>query len=277
MPTTLPAGSQALTVLKIGGELIESAERAAALAPAIARLASEAPLIVVHGGGRDIDAEMARRGLAKHAVDGLRVTDAPTLDAVVAALAGTVNTRLVAALVTAGVPAVGLTGADALTVRATPAPPHQAVEGRLVDLGLVGEPAGTASPRLLRDLLSLGYVPVLACLGCSDRGLLLNINADTLAAAVARQCSAGRLIIAGATAGVLAPGGATLPTLDLPLLEAMIADGRASAGMVAKLRACRDALGAGVAVSIVDGTNVASFSSARGTRMVAGALPDVMP
>lgn len=257
-----------ITVLKLGGELLESHPKAMAIAPAIGELAGEGPLVVVHGGGKDIDAEVARRGLQKQTVDGLRITDADTLDAVVAAVAGTVNTRLVAALAAHGVPGVGLTGADAVVVHATRARQHRAVDGRLVDLGLVGEPTDAAPPRLIGDLLSHGYVPVLACLGCTEEGTVLNINADTLASTLARVLRAPRLIVAGATRGVLDADGSTIDALDPPTLAAMIADGRASAGMVAKLRACRAAFAAGVAVTIVDGRDVLSFHAAPGTRLV---------
>lgn len=263
----LRASAHPFTVLKIGGELIESDAKAAALAGAIAALAADCPLLVVHGGGKDIDAEVARRGLSKQTVDGLRITDAATRDAVVSALAGTVNPRLVAALSARGVRAVGLTGADGAVVPARLAPAHQAVDGRLVDLGLVGEPTLTGMPELLLDLLLLRYVPVLACLALGEDGTLLNVNADTLAAALARTVGARRLIIAGATAGVFDADGSTIASMDLALLDAMIQDGRASAGMVAKLRACREAAVSGVNVAIVDGRDVRSFDAASGTRI----------
>lgn len=272
-PGSSPASGGALTVLKIGGELIETRERIAALVPALAALAGDGPLLVVHGGGKDIDAEAARRGLTKQAIEGLRITDDATLDAVVAALAGTVNTRLVAALAGAGVRAIGLTGADAFAVPAKRAPQHRTVDGRLVDLGLVGEPVMQKTPAVLLDLLILCYVPVVACLGCTDEGQILNINADTLAAALARSCGAARLVIAGATAGVLDADGSTIPQLDMTQLDAMIQDGRASAGMVAKLRACREAVMAGVTVSIVDGRAVTAFSAAPGTHLVGAVTP----
>lgn len=259
-------------LLKLGGELLEDATRLSALAGAVAALAREGPLVLVHGGGREIDAEMARRGLARHTVDGLRITDAATLDAVVAVVAGTVNTRLVAALAAAGVRAVGLTGADAAVVPAVEASSHRAANGRIVELGLVGQPVGESMPALLEDLLACGYVPVVACLGLGPGGQLLNVNADTFAAHLAQRCGATRLLIAGATAGVLDAGGRTIEVLDLGRLEALVADGTASAGMAAKLAACRDALLGGVAeVRIVDGRQPAGLPAAAGTRVVARA------
>jgi acetylglutamate kinase len=141
----------------------------------------------------------------------------------------------------------------------------------VVDLGLVGEPALDKPPAILLDLLILCYVPVLACLGCTDEGTVLNINADTLAAALARSCGAGRLIVAGSTAGVLDADGSTIAELDVPQLDAMIQDGRASAGMVAKLRACRQAVLAGIDVSVVDGRGAGGLASAPGTRLARAA------
>ena len=258
------------TVLKIGGELLESADRTRAIARAVAPLAGDGPLVVVHGGGREIDAECARRGIAKVAVDGLRVTDAATLDAVIAVLAGTINTRLVAALVHAGLRAVGLTGADAACVGVRKAPPHRAVDGRLVDLGLVGLPVAAHPPVLVGDLTALGYVPVLACLGSDAAGQIYNVNADTIAAHLAASCHARRLLIAGGTPGVLDADGHPLPEIDLAHLDALVADGTATAGMVAKLSACREAVLAGVQdVRIVDGRPAPALTTLTGTRIVA--------
>lgn len=260
-----------LTVLKLGGELLEpKGAGLATLAAATAALAGTGPLLIVHGGGREIDIECARRGLARRTVDGLRITDEATLDAVVAVLAGTVNTRLVAALAVQGVPAVGLTGADAGCVPAVKAPPHRAVDGRVVDLGLVGQPVGTTAPRLISDLLGGGYVPVIACLGAGDDGQVYNVNADTLASHLARACGAARLLVAGAVAGVLDREGTVVASLDLDALEALVADGTATAGMVAKLRACREALDGGVPhVQLVCGRDRDPFSGPGGTRILA--------
>jgi acetylglutamate kinase len=257
------------TVLKLGGELLEQPAALPALSAAIARLAATGPLVVVHGGGRDIDAECERRGLVKQAVDGLRVTDAATLEAVVAVLAGTLNTRLVAGLAAAGLKPVGLTGADGGLVVATPVPPHHSVSGAIVDLGLVGRPGPSSSPRLVEVLIGLGYVPVVATLGLTADGRLLNVNADTLAADLAVRLGASRLLLAGGTAGVLDADGGSLDVLDADGARAMMAGGTASAGMVAKLTAAFEALGAGVRdVRIVSGRSDDLFE-APGTRLLA--------
>ena len=252
----------ARVVLKLGGELLAEPEQRRDVAAAIDRLAAGAALVVVHGGGREVDAELARRGIAKRAVDGLRVTDAPTLEVVVAMLAGQVNTRLVAAACAAGARAVGLTAADAGVAPVVRAAPYSAADGSVVDLGFVGQPDGNGPPMLLDALCAAGFVPVVASIGAAADGQLLNVNADTLAGDLAVRFRAGRLLVAGGTAGVLDPRGETLPSIDDWTLEQLIADGRASAGMVAKLNACRYARRHGVArVEIVDG---------RGTRDLEG-------
>ncbi len=251
-------------VVKFGGELIEDRARLATVVDALSAIAaSGTPLVVVHGGGKEIDAALQTAGIAKRQVDGLRITDEPTLDIVVAVLAGTVNTRLVAALTAAGVAAVGLTGADAGCGLAQIAPPHHAVDGRLVDLGRVGVPAAESETRLLDTLVLSGFVPVVACIGATADGDLLNVNADTLAGHLAARLGARRLVIAGTTAGVLDDAGATLPLLDANAVADLVGRGTATAGMIAKLRACTDALAAGVDdVVIVDGRNRAALVAA---------------
>lgn len=241
-------------VLKLGGELIETPERLAAAARAIAR--TSGPFVIVHGGGREIDAALARAGIPKRQVDGLRVTDAATLDVVVDVLAGGVNTRFVAALVTAGVRAVGLTGADAGAVRVDRANALETTSGETVDLGYVGEPRADGDVAVLEAMCLAGYVPVVASLGLGPDGRLYNVNADTMAAHVAARLGSTRLVIAGATPGVLNAAGETIPHIDGNARRALLADGVATAGMIAKLRACDRALDAGVGeVLLVDGRN----------------------
>src|SRR5438270_14098096 len=151
-------------VIKFGGELLEDRVRLATVVDAVGDvIAAGTALVIVHGGGKEIDAALTLAGIEKRQVDGLRITDQPTLDVVVSVLAGAVNTRFVAALNAAGVAAVGLTGADANSGLATPAPLHHAVDGRLVDLGRVGVPAPESDMRLFETLLRDRFVPVVAC------------------------------------------------------------------------------------------------------------------
>jgi acetylglutamate kinase len=244
-------------VLKLGGELLESPGDLTRVARGIARLSARTPLVVVHGGGREIDAALAAAGIPKQQVDGLRITDEATLGVVVPVLAGAINTRLVAAVRRAGGRPVGLTGADAAVVTVRRAAPVATVAGARVDLGLVGHPVGNGRPQLLDDLLERGYVPVVACVAATRAGELLNVNADTLAAHVAASIGAGRLVIAGGTSGVLDDAGRTIGRLTSRQAAGLIRTGTANKGMVAKLHACRAALRAGVGdVVIANGREV---------------------
>jgi len=268
-------------VVKVGGELVEESAHLAAVVSAMAAVAAtERNLVLIHGGGREIDGALERTGISKRQVDGLRITDGPTLAVVVSVLAGVVNPRLVAALNTAGVTAVGLTGADARCVLAHVAPAHRVRDGRLVDLGRVGVPDAGSDVRLLTGLLAAGFVPVLASIGVDRDGHLLNVNADTLAGHMAARLGARRLIVAGTTPGVLGSDGRTVERLDGAGIAALIEDGTATAGMIAKLRACEHALASGVEeVTIVDGRDFDALVSASigcaprsATRIVAGGV-----
>jgi acetylglutamate kinase len=249
--------TRAPLVVKLGGELLEGARDLRRAARGIAALAARVPLVVVHGGGREIDAALAAAGIAKQQIDGLRITDAATLDVVVAVLAGGINTRFVAAIRAARGRPVGLTAADAGVATVRRAAPITSVAGARVDLGLVGQPAAGTVPVLLRDLLARRYVPVVACIGATNAGQLLNVNADTLASHLAAALGASRLVIAGGTPGVLDGQRQTIPRLTARDAARLIRSGTANRGMVAKLLACRAALARGVGdVLIVNGRAV---------------------
>lgn len=260
-------------VLKFGGELLEDRARLATVVEAVRAVVTRAPVVpvvIVHGGGKEIDAALKTAGIQKQQVDGLRITDEPTLDVVVSVLAGAVNTRLVAALNAAGVRGVGLTGADARIGLSDAAPPHRAVDGRVVDLGRVGVPAADSDTRLFDSLLRDGFVPVVACIGAGADGALFNVNADTLAGHLAARLRARRLVIAGTTPGVLDESGATVPLLDPASITRLVTGGTATAGMIAKLRACEQAIAGGVDdVVIVDGRD--------GRALAAAAAGDALP
>jgi acetylglutamate kinase len=251
-------------ILKFGGELIDDPARLQVVVDAIAQIAASGlPLVVVHGGGREIDAALKAAGIEKRQVDGLRITDERTLDVVVAVLAGAVNTRLVAALAAAGVAAVGLTGADGRCGLSASAPAHRTIDGQSVDLGRVGIPVGDADVRLLDTLVRNQFVPVIASIGVDEHGRLLNVNADTFAGHLGARLGARRLVIAGTTAGVLGGEGITVPVLDSAGIAQLLADRTATAGMIAKLRACEHALGSGVDdVVIVDGRDQVALTGA---------------
>jgi acetylglutamate kinase len=266
-------------VLKFGGELIENPSHLRAVTAAVASVTK--PLVIVHGGGREIDAALKAAGIEKRQIDGLRITDTATLEIVISVLAGSVNSTLVAALGVAGVRAVGLTGVDGGCGLCERAPAHHAVDGRVVDLGLVGIPSDRADVSLVRTLVGNGFVPVIACIGVDATGQRLNVNADTLAGHLAAKLSVGRLVIAGTTAGVLGDDGGTVPVLESCAIDAIVASGTATAGMVAKLRACSHAVTSGVdEVVIVDGRDSANLRAAldgevpgSATQVIAGLKP----
>jgi acetylglutamate kinase len=276
-------------VLKLGGELLESPIQRGRIAALIAVLAPTRPVVVIHGGGRAVDSELDRRGIAARKVDGLRITDQATRDVVVAVLGGSSNTDVVAACVSHGVPAVGLSGVDAGLGRAARAAAHRTAAGEIVDLGLVGDPIDV-DPSLLELLLVNGYVPVIASLGLevepsyaggAARGTsaaeavplceVLNVNADVMACRIAAALGGADLVIAGATAGVFGEDGQSIRSLDIDAMDALISQGTATAGMIAKLSACRTALVEGVtSVRIIsglalDGTH--GIDEAPGTRL----------
>ncbi|PWT84112.1 MAG: acetylglutamate kinase [Blastocatellia bacterium] len=252
-------------VLKFGGELLEQPERLREIVKAVGNIAATGPLVIVHGGGREIDEALRCAGIEKRQVDGLRITDEATLNVVVAVLAGTVNTRFVAHLNAAGVAAVGLTGADGAIGLSEAAAPHIAGDGRVVELGRVGIPTIQGRTRLLQTLVDEGFVPVIACIGMQPDGLLLNVNADTFAGRLAWRLGARRLVIAGTTPGMLGTDGTTVPVVQSSAITHLTTNGTATAGMIAKLRACDDALAHGVDdVMIVDGRDPMALMTAAG-------------
>lgn len=265
------------TVLKLGGELLEDRGAMRAAAEAVVRLAADGPLVVVHGGGRAIDAELRARGQSPVFVDGLRVTDDATLDTVVSVLAGRTNTAFVAAIGAGGGRAIGLTGADGRIGLSRRAEPLATVSGHTADLGLVGEPCSTDAA-LLVDLVKIGCIPVIASIGVTEDGELLNVNADVLAAHLAGVLAAASLIVAGGTPGVLDAAGTTVAELPVNAIDAMTASGVAHSGMIAKLVACRGAYARGVTdVRIVSGRGVADYRTAPGTTIVAAAAHAASP
>jgi acetylglutamate kinase len=178
---------------------------------------------------------------------------------------------LVAAINAAGGRAVGLTAADAGVGFVSAAPPHRATNGELVDLGLVGEPIADEPAPLIEVLCAQGYTPVIACIGLSRDGQLFNVNADTLAGSLAARALAAKLVIAGATAGVLDADGRTIAALDSAGIDGLVSSGTASAGMVAKLRAGRQAAESGVAdVTIANGKDLSRLARLLGGKSPTG-------
>lgn len=203
-------------------------------------------VILVHGGGKEIDRWLAALGIERRTENGLRVTDEATMDVVEMALAGRANKALAAKATALGAKAVGLSGRDAGLLRAEPIS---------AALGRTGE-VTSVEPALLADLTEHGYLPIVCSVAEGPDGGAINVNADTAAAAIAAAVGAERLVMLSDTPGVLADPAdraSTVPTLTPAEAEAMIAEGQAGGGMLPKLHAALDALAAGVpAVHLLD-------------------------
>lgn len=233
-----------VAVVKLGGEVV-AAGRGAALGAGVQRLqAGGGQVVVVHGAGPQLSALQERLGLPVRKVAGRRYTDEATLQAVKQAV-GQVNLDLCRQLLTAGVAAVGLTGA----VQAVRRPPrvYTGAGDQPVDLGLVGDVTGF-DRELLLLLWSAGRVPVLACVGLSTDGGVYNINADTVASALARGLSAQTLALVSDRPVLrdVADPRSRVPELRVAEAHAMIRSGAAQGGMVAKLEEACAALESGV-------------------------------
>ena len=218
------------TLVKFGGELLEEPRRLRRIAKILTEASRRVPIVVVHGGGREVDGEMARLGIPKQTVDGLRITDTDTLDVVLGVLAGRVNTRFVAAIGAAGGSAVGLTGVDGGLTQVRRVRRYRTTQGKSIDLGFVGVPTGHGSARVIEQLTRAGHIPVVASIGVDRTGRLYNVNADTLAGDLAPRIGARALIIAGTVGSAPLGEIAELAMREGPI-EISRTDGVRSAGI----------------------------------------------
>ena len=203
--------------------------------------------IVVHGGGPQIGRMLKRLNIESRFVDGLRVTDRATMEVVEMVLAGTINKELVAAINAAGGCAIGLSGKDGGLIEARKLVRDGA------DLGFVGEPE-RVSERVLAALRQSDIIPVIAPIGVGADGETYNINADTVAGAVAAAMRARRFLLLTDVPGVLDRDGKLIPELTAAEARRLIADGTISGGMIPKVETCLAAVEGGVAAAvIVDG------------------------
>jgi len=226
-------------VIKLGGSLLDDLSRRDAMLDAIAAAWNRGEqLVLVHGGGKHIDAMLAKLGIAKRTHAGLRITDDATLDVVVSVLGGSVNKRLVAELTKRGIRAAGISGSDGATLVAER---HEPIDG--VDLGHVGR-VTRANATLVRAMLTYGVLPVVSSIAEGPHGTLLNVNADAAASALAVALRAQALRFLTDVAGVLDANGHVVPLLGADDAEAFLAG--VSGGMRPKLQAALAALRAGV-------------------------------
>ena len=237
-----------MKVIKLGGSLLDDKQRRSdALAEIAASWKNGEQIVLIHGGGKHIDARLAQLGIAKKTHAGLRITDDQTLDVVVSVLGGTVNKMLVAELTALGVRCAGFSGADASTLVAKK---HPAIDG--VELGHVGK-VTKSSPLLLQSLLGAGILPVVSSVAQGPNGTLLNVNADTAATAIAQGLGAVSLHFITDVAGLLDAHGNVIARLTAREAKAFLASDVVSGGMKPKLEAALKALSAGVSTIAIGG------------------------
>lgn len=204
--------------------------------------------VVVHGGGPQINATLERFCVQSTFVDGLRVTDKATVDIVEMVLSGRINKQITAAINRAGGTAVGLSGKDGNFITAQKLRP--ADDGSTPDLGFVGQPA-EIQPAFLKKLETAGMIPVIAPLGVGADGETYNINADTVAGAVAAAVGAARLLLMTDVPGVLNKEGQLMTDLSVADCKRLRQDGTISGGMIPKLETCLTAVQNGVEAAVI--------------------------
>ena len=236
-------------VIKFGGHAMVDPELSRVFAEDIALLRQVGILpIVVHGGGPQISTMLKRLGIESRFIDGLRVTDAATVEVVEMILTGSINKQIVAAINAEGGRAIGLSGKDDNLLMAKPA--ELVKDGQRVDLGFVGEP-DKVNPRIIEYLEDAGIVPVIAPVGFGPNGKTYNINADTAAGAIAGAVGAARLLALTDVEGVLDKQGQLIPELTASQVRALAADGTISGGMIPKLETCLMAVERGVEAAVI--------------------------
>jgi acetylglutamate kinase len=229
-------------VIKLGGNAMEQRKEETLLDVVLLRYVGMNP-VLVHGGGAEITAFSRQLGLKAEFRDGLRVTDARTMEVAKMVLTGKINPDLVATINRLGGQAVGMSGEDGPSIIAEPQDPALGFVGRVTQVN--------AEP--IEALVGRGYIPVIASIGLGYDGQAYNINADTVAAEVAVALEAAKLILLTDVPGVMYGGGAVIAELDRRQAEAMVADGQASGGMIPKLQACLRALDVVPKAHVIDG------------------------
>ena len=210
--------------------------------------------VVVHGGGPQIGSMLKRLGVESEFIGGLRVTDAATAEVAEMVLAVKINKEIVGWIAALGGRAVGISGKDANLViaekvRRTEPDRNSGIE-RHVDLGFVGEPT-RVDPSILKNLARDGFIPIVAPVALGDDGETYNINADTMAGAIAGALGATRFFLLTDVAGVLNKAGELQTDLDRAAIEAMKDDGTISGGMIPKVDTCVSAVEAGVEAAVI--------------------------
>jgi acetylglutamate kinase len=244
-------------VVKFGGHAMGDAALAAAFAQDIVYLKqSGVNPIVVHGGGPQIAQMLKKHDIKSEFVNGLRVTDQPTVEIVEMVLAGAINKEIVTAINREGGKAVGICGKDAnlmIARKITEMPdPKTGIVGK-VDLGFVGDPL-QVNPHIVEVISKSDLIPVIAPVALSRDGETLNVNADSFASALAARLKAKRLLLLTDVEGVLDKNGKLIEELSIEQAQELIRDGTISGGMIPKIEGCIEVVEAGVeAVVIING------------------------
>jgi acetylglutamate kinase len=254
-------------VVKFGGEVADDPATLVSFCEELALCAQVGiRIVVVHGGGKQATDLGRRLGVEPLIVDGRRVTDERTLDVVKMAFAGKINVEILGALRRAGVQPVGLSGVDGSLLRARRRPPQVVVdretgEQRTIDFGYVGDIL-KVDPTLLTTLVERDFVPVIASLAADEDGGVYNVNADTVASAVAARLGAEKWIVATNVNGVLDADGKLISRLSRESVGRLIAEGVVTGGMIPKVEAAAAAIDAGVkSVHVINGTAAGSLLS----------------
>ena len=251
---------KSVLVLKIGGNQVEDEGFLAGFVGTVKGLLVDHAVIVVHGGGKEIADLHNQLGVSFETIEGLRATSEESLRLVEMVLNGVVNTRLVRTLVNGGVDAVGLSGVDLGLVRVTPL----SVNGH--SLGRVGAVQRVNGEALLQ-LLDLGLTPIISPVSLGEDGLAYNVNADHVAAGVAKAVEAARLVFVSNVPGVQVTS-RTMRALTVKQIEELIADGHITGGMIPKVRSATEAVLSGVYQAVI--TDLAGLAKDGGTAIIKG-------
>jgi len=243
-------------VLKIGGQELDDLDFVRRMGEAVAALPE--PPILVHGGGKEIRELQNRLGLKPQYIDGLRVTDAESLDVVTMVLVGLINKRLVSTLSRAGVDAFGMSGVDRNAIKA------EKLEHAAGDLGYVGRVVDVRT-QVFTQLLEDGITPTLSPLCYGADGSIFNVNADHVAVAVAIAMPADELVFVSNVPGIL-KGDELLPQLSAAEVQKLIEDKIITDGMIPKSRSALQAVAAGVAAVRI--TNLDGLKAGTGTVII---------
>jgi acetylglutamate kinase len=234
-------------VVKLGGAAIERGDPEQVLQDIVLLRFVGLRLVLVHGGGPEISAWQRRMGLESRFVNGLRVTDAQTMEIAKMVLTGKVGPELVAGIHRLGGRAIGLSGEDGPTLLVRPRPPEAGE-----DLGFVGDVA-QVNPEPIESILDQGRIPVVASIGLGYDGLAYNVNADSVAAELAVALRASKLLLLTDIDGIHDSDGSLISELDPARAQRLISAGTISGGMIPKVHAGLRAVEGGAAAHVIDG------------------------